>query len=795
SQFKASAVMVSAGTGGGMAGAFKDSDDDRSTTRSTISAGNTTITSGDAASQTALDKLDRGATNDATAGKLAQGWNGQELAQQAKLNAQIVAEFGAQASKEVGSFAGDKAKDLRKQSAVAANAGDSETAKTLEAEAKKWDEGGAYRVAMHSVVGALTGDLGGALGAAGSAAAAGQLEKLQTSMEQSLKEAGLGPDKKGNNDWATALSKLASGALATGIGALAGGGFDGAAAGLNEDYNNRQLHLSELQWIKKNQAAFAKSLSQELGRPITEAEAAYYLNAAGEANVDNEYNRSNGLFVRGTSNTQESQEYDAAKKYILANAKSTYVDESGKTQKLFVATPSDFHDVKVNLQLNNKAEYRDLYWETRGINLKPDNPTSEELKIYEERQKLVNIQTGKDLLSMGLLGLTARGAIKLAEVRATGKAGSTTTMPESITAGGSKATGDSKAAESIVKTVDPVRIVESTKQLEAPKTSVEAIKFNELKSIDLPDVVEIPPILSSENGLAVATPGACVSGISCFVAGTLVATKDGLRPIEELRQGDMVFSRDEITLESGLREIVGTQSTASQPVYRIVIRGEAGEEHLLSTAEHPFWVENREGEAGWIQAADLSVDAILQDIHGRRLKIAYVGRTEEVRDVFNIEVHEHHTYHVGHLATLVHNTACCGGNAPVTATLPGKAGSSELAPPIDNTPAGYLAKPDGSYIGPNGGVLTKAGTTEDGRPVFQRPGGEYFTVDEVTGIQKTVARTDEKSGIEWIKKNDSAAQIAENYKAGIEFQNAATKDLQLDRNTTLGILILAMEKL
>ncbi|WP_431287238.1 hemagglutinin repeat-containing protein [Roseateles chitinivorans] len=173
SQFKASAVMVSAGTGGGMAGAFKDSDDDRSTTRSTISAGNTTITGGDAASQAALDKLDRGATNDATAGKLAQGWNGQDLAQQAKLNAQIVAEFGAQASKEVGTFAGDKAADLRKQAKAAENAGDAKTAETLNAEATKWDEGGAYRVAMHSVIGALTGDLGGALGAAGSAAAAG----------------------------------------------------------------------------------------------------------------------------------------------------------------------------------------------------------------------------------------------------------------------------------------------------------------------------------------------------------------------------------------------------------------------------------------------------------------------------------------------------------------------------------------------------------------------------------------------------------------------------------------------
>ncbi|WP_431263016.1 hemagglutinin repeat-containing protein [Roseateles chitinivorans] len=245
SQFKASAVMVSAGTGGGMAGAFKDSGDDRSTTRSTISAGATTITTGDAASQAALEKLDRGATNDATAGKLAQGWNGQELAQQAKLNAQIVAEFGAQAAKEIAGQLDKKAKQLRSEGKVD--------------EARKYEEGGEYRVAAHAVVGALTGDLGGALGAAASASVADRLNGLQTTLEQKLVNAGLGPDEDGNNDWASGLAKLATGALATGIGAAAGGGFNGAAAGLNQDFNNRQLHPNERMLI----AALAEKKAKE----------------------------------------------------------------------------------------------------------------------------------------------------------------------------------------------------------------------------------------------------------------------------------------------------------------------------------------------------------------------------------------------------------------------------------------------------------------------------------------------------------------------------------------------------
>ncbi|UXH77378.1 hemagglutinin repeat-containing protein [Roseateles amylovorans] len=276
SQYSASAVTVSAGTSGGMAGAYKDSGEERSTTKSTISAGVTTITSGDASSQAVLEKLDRGATNDATAGKLAQGWDGQKLAEQVKVNAQIVAEFGAQAAKEVGDFAASKTKPydeakLKRDAAQAVlddpNADPSmrTVAKEMRANAvavmaqqqetyDQWMEGGASRVALHAVVGALTGDLNGALGAAGSAAAAGRLDDFQAAVAQKLKDAGLGGDETGANNWAKALSTLASGALATGTGAIAGGGFNGAAAGLNQDYNNRQLHPAE----RKKAAELAK---------------------------------------------------------------------------------------------------------------------------------------------------------------------------------------------------------------------------------------------------------------------------------------------------------------------------------------------------------------------------------------------------------------------------------------------------------------------------------------------------------------------------------------------------------
>ncbi|MFX1682672.1 hemagglutinin repeat-containing protein [Mitsuaria sp. CC2] len=313
SQFKASAVMVSAGTGGGMAGAFKDSDDDRSTTRSTISAGSTTITSGDAASQAALDKLDRGATNDATAGKLAQGWDGQQLAQQAKVNAQIVAEFGAQAAKEVADFAATKTKAhddaelylALKGSEDILNAEQSQRLAQMEksgytvdvarttlndpqvnADYDAWKEGGAARAALHAVVGGLTGDLSGALGAAASSMAAPAINDLQSAIKNKLVTVGVSDaDGSGAAGFADGLAKLATGLVVGAVGSAVG--VDGGVAAINQDYNNRQLHQSERDWIKGQVSAYQKYIREKTGESVSPEDAYQRLLSAGYAMVDN----------------------------------------------------------------------------------------------------------------------------------------------------------------------------------------------------------------------------------------------------------------------------------------------------------------------------------------------------------------------------------------------------------------------------------------------------------------------------------------------------------------------------
>ena len=98
----------------------------------------------------------------------------------------ITGEFGKNSAKFVGDTAGKKQKELTDQASAAKAAGNSAEAERLTAEAGLWAEGGAYRVSMHLVAGAMGGGINGAAGAAASAASAGVMDKVQACLAHLL---------------------------------------------------------------------------------------------------------------------------------------------------------------------------------------------------------------------------------------------------------------------------------------------------------------------------------------------------------------------------------------------------------------------------------------------------------------------------------------------------------------------------------------------------------------------------------------------------------------------------------
>jgi filamentous hemagglutinin len=399
------------GMNGATAGIGSASGNKGGTTRSGISAGTLTIT--DDKKQTALTGTSAEQTVAATnrdvvsgkdSGAVAKDWNGQKLKEEVTAQAQITQAFSPMAAKEIGTYAGNKEKEAKDNAEAAGKAGDTAREAEFNAEAAKWAEGGAYRIALHAAAGGVAGGVGGALGAGASAAAAREIDKLQEGAQKYLEKAGM------ESDSAKAIAKGVAGATAAGIGAVAGG-TAGAVVGMNVDVNNRQLHPKEINWVKKNGSPFSKELSKELGRPVTELEAERWLTTAGEANVDREYQRLASA-EKGLSTSEESQAFNAAKQYIIRNGKESFVDDQGRTQQLFVAKNGDFYKPMVYIEYRNDKDYRDFYWEVKGDNLRPDNPTPEEKAIYEERERTRLRSAGKNLLTGAIpavmMGATAK---------------------------------------------------------------------------------------------------------------------------------------------------------------------------------------------------------------------------------------------------------------------------------------------------------------------------------------------------------------------------------------------------
>uniref|UniRef100_UPI000AC7C82A polymorphic toxin-type HINT domain-containing protein n=1 Tax=Chromobacterium subtsugae TaxID=251747 RepID=UPI000AC7C82A len=153
-----------------------------------------------------------------------------------------------------------------------------------------------------------------------------------------------------------------------------------------------------------------------------------------------------------------------------------------------------------------------------------------------------------------------------------------------------------------------------------------------------------------------AALGACMTPGSCFVAGTLVMTDKGLKAIETFVGGELVWSRSDQTGEYGFQPVVAHKATQDQDIYRVEVINEDGlRETFRTTAEHPFWIKDQ----GWLKASLLQAGMLLVSHAGLPLIVVSQDLEAVAETVFNIQVAEFETYHVGELGAWVHNAKCC----------------------------------------------------------------------------------------------------------------------------------------
>jgi RHS repeat-associated protein len=124
----------------------------------------------------------------------------------------------------------------------------------------------------------------------------------------------------------------------------------------------------------------------------------------------------------------------------------------------------------------------------------------------------------------------------------------------------------------------------------------------------------------------------------CFPAGTMIQTRNGRVPIEQIKAGDVVLSADERTGKQSYQKVVQTFRREADALLTIVT---ADGRSIECTPEHPFWVKGK----GFVEARHLARSDLLADVQGRIVAVSGISFAERKVTVYNFEVANTHTYY------------------------------------------------------------------------------------------------------------------------------------------------------
>ena len=138
-------------------------------------------------------------------------------------------------------------------------------------------------------------------------------------------------------------------------------------------------------------------------------------------------------------------------------------------------------------------------------------------------------------------------------------------------------------------------------------------------------------------------------GNGCFIAGTLVTTRLGLKPIEEIVIGDYVLSRNEETGEDSYKKVTDTLVRSTQEICTIEL--ENG--NIKSTTGHLFMVKDK----WWKAAVELVAGDVLVTSDGEDEIVKSIKVEEKGYPVttYNLTIEDNHTFFVNNEGVLTHN--------------------------------------------------------------------------------------------------------------------------------------------
>ncbi|MEY2759834.1 MAG: hypothetical protein RIR33_3612 [Pseudomonadota bacterium] len=127
----------------------------------------------------------------------------------------------------------------------------------------------------------------------------------------------------------------------------------------------------------------------------------------------------------------------------------------------------------------------------------------------------------------------------------------------------------------------------------------------------------------------------------CLVAGTLVVTPTGTRPIEEIAVGDLVLSWEEETGRIEMRPVTSLVRTEPKLIWSIQVRNaHGGSSTFEATDDHPWQVRG----IGWVDTKDLRAGQMLATANKRDAQILAVFPTIRLETSYNLSVKGFNTF-------------------------------------------------------------------------------------------------------------------------------------------------------
>ena len=165
-------------------------------------------------------------------------------------------------------------------------------------------------------------------------------------------------------------------------------------------------------------------------------------------------------------------------------------------------------------------------------------------------------------------------------------------------------------------------------------------------------------IEGAADGFMMGAIGGAISGglnpKFCFVAGTLVMTKQGLKAIEEIKVGDQVLSYNDNLEIFEYKDVVELYTNEATELCHIYTENE----EIVCTPNHSVLTID-----GWKEAKELTNKDLIKTSNGYIKVISIkLEQLEEKQAVYNFNVLGYHTYVVGNDLLIVHN-ACSNNNS------------------------------------------------------------------------------------------------------------------------------------